>query len=523
MASLAACGGRAGDLENAVSLIDPPLALDEQVVMVDKASHRALLLEVTGDSPESTPLVVDLPRAPTATFRRNGNNEALILCEGQRATTSEDEAPAVLAALRSDGKLRKFQVGNPFDRLEQSDDGRYALLFKSGTTGRLLDNPNEIAILNLDKDPAVKGNGAVTLHTLASSGDTPQSVVFSPEMTILGTSRRLAVVMSNASVSILDLSNLDRRETTVQLSSAGQSTVRPEQVMFNGSGTLPELYLRGTTTDVFVFTLTERPGGITDSTGALHNDFKPAIDQLGVGFTPNDMALYGEGADARLLVVSSGNQASVVDVSTSQVASVQLPSTATQVLLFDGESPRDRETAKRALLYQPSGSSVMFLDLADLDSRGNRNVEEVALDGDIASLTPLALDSTSPTQRPQALIIHSGGGVSLLDLQARTVAPFKTTTKLTGALFDESRGRLWVAPQGQPYVGLLDLATGDTPELLLDADVDQLVPLWKGGKVVATHAGSAGYLTVIDAVKPKRDSAKSVRGYLLAGLLERGQ
>ncbi|MFI5307338.1 MAG: hypothetical protein ACHQ53_08300 [Polyangiales bacterium] len=514
LASITACGGRVGQLEQAVDLLDTKLALDDQVVLIDKSAHHALLLKVTGAQPEATPLVVDLPRAPIAVYRRNGANEALILCEGQRASTGEDEAPAVLAALQADGKVRKYQVGNPFDRLEQSDDGQYALLFKSGTAGRLLDNPNEIAIIDLLKDP----KSAVTLRTLTSSGDTPQSVVFSPEMTILGQSRRLAVVLSNASVSLIDLANLDRQETTVELSAAGTTSVKPAQVMFNGSGALAEVYLRGDgSSDVFVFTLTARPGGVTDSTGQ-HNDFRPTIDQLPVNGIPSDMALYGAGADARLLVLSgSSMQAAVVDVSTSQVTSVQLPSPATQVLLFMGESPRDRQSVQRALLYQPGATSVMFLDLPDLADRGSRNVEEVSLDAAISSLVPMVEDN-----QDQVLVIHPDGGVSVLDLQARTVAPFTTTAKLTDALFDKDRRRLWFAPQGQPYVGLLDLQNGDTPELLLDADVQQIVPLWKGGKVVAMHSGTAGYLTVIDAVTPKRETAKSVRGFLLTGLLTRG-
>jgi hypothetical protein len=515
----AACGGRNHEFEQPLSLLDTPLALDDQLVLVDTAGHRAFMLGVTGTHPDATPREVPLPRAPSAIFRRNGENEALILCAGQRASSSEDAEPAVLVALTSSGKTRNYTLGNPFETLIQSEDGHYAILLKSGGAARLLENPNEVAILDLTKDPAKDKAGAIKLRTLRSFGDSPLAVVFSPNMTILGTERRLAVVLSAANVTLIDLSHLDRQETTVQLSAAGGQPVAPTQVVFNGQNA--EIYVRGAgSSDVFVFTLTERPGGI-QSPGEKepHNDFRPSIDQLGVGGRPSDMALYGSDANARLLVLASDTQrAALVDVATSQVTNVQLPTAATQVLLFEAASPRDDQPAERALLYEPNASSLTFLDLADLEQRGTRNLEQVSLDRPIAKLIPIL-------QEHQVLIIHDSGGVSLVDLVGRTVSPIKTppNVKLQDALFDEQRHKLWVGPSGQPFVGLLDLQTGDTPEVLLDSDVQALVPLFSRGKVVAVHQSAIGYLTVLDAASPKRETAKSVRGFLVAGLLDRGQ
>ncbi len=518
-ALLAGCGGRNADLDKPLSLLDTPLALDDQLVLVDTEGHRAFMLDVTAAHPDPTPGEVALPVAPAAVFRRNGDsNEGLILCMGRRASGSEDAAPAVLVALSSKGKTREYTLGNPFDSLVQSDDGRYAFLFKSGNAERLLDNQNEVAIVDLSKQP--KDKDAVTLRTLRSYGDSPQSVVFSPSMSILGEQRRLAVVLSQTKVTLIDLDHLDRQETTVQLSDAtGGSQVQPAQVEFNASASTPEIYVRGTgSSDVFVFALNERPGGVqAPGESDLHNDFRPSIDQLGVGGHPSDMAIYGSDADARLLVLAADTQqAALVDVSTSQVTSVELPAAATNVLLFDAPSPRDDQSAQRALLYAPGGTQLTFLDLADLEQRGSRNVEVVSLDRPISKLIPL-LDEK------KVLVIHDADGVSLVDLAARTVSPIKANVVLSDAAFDASRHKLWVGPSGQPYVGVLDLQTGDTPEVLLDHGVKTLVPMFSRGKVVVLHDSTVGELTVLDAAKPSRDTAKTIRGFLVAGLLDRGQ
>jgi hypothetical protein len=121
------------------------------------------------------------------------------------------------------------------------------------------------------------------------------------------------------------------------------------------------------------------------------------------------------------------------------------------------------------------------------------------------------------------LILHGSEGVSLLDLEGRTISPITSNAVLTDALFDAARGQLWVAPQNQRFVGLLDLATGDTPEILLDAEVDKVVPMFDAGHVVILHQGSIGYLTVLDADRPTREYARSLRGFLVADLLDRGE
>jgi DNA-binding beta-propeller fold protein YncE len=515
----AGCGGRAKDLERGIALLDSKVALDDQVVLVDTEGHRAFMLDVAGQKLEADATEVPLPVGPIAAVRRSGaHNEALILCKGQRASESEAPEPAELAALGSDGKVRHYKLDSPFDTLVQSDDGTYAFLFKKEDAQRLLENPNEIAILDLDQDPAQKDNAAVTFRTLRAFSDSPLAVIFSPTMHIVNEDRRLAVVLSKTNVTLIDLAHLDRRETTVQLSDpSGMLAVEPTQVMFNPD--TPDIYVRGvSSSDVFVFNLTERPADdLMAGEREPHNDFRPSIDQLGVSGRPTDMALYQGDTGTRLLVLAADTQqASVIDASTSQVTSVKLPAPAGQILMFDATSPRDDQLKKRALLYQNGSSSLMFLDLAELETRGTRNLEQVTLSQPIFKLIPML-------EERQALVIHQSGGVSLVDLAGRTVSPIRSNAMLTDALFDPERHKLWVAPNGQNFVGLLDLTNGNTEEVLLDAEVQTLIPMFKRGRVVVLHESAVGYATVLSASAPKRETAQSVRGFLIAGSLDRGR
>ena len=514
-----ACGGRDSGLEEPLDLLGEPVALQNKLVFVDGSGDRAYVLDVSGKQPASEAQTVELPHAPLLSVRRNAKNEALILTQGRRADSKQEAEPAELVALSSSGKLRRYVLGNPFDRMVQSEDGRYALLFKSGSAERLLDNPNEIAVVDLDGAP---GDKNPRLRTLRSFADSPLAAVYSPQMTIVGEQRRLLVVLSHKNVTLLDLDHLDRRETTVQLSSVNGQAAEPAQVVF--SPDRPELYVRGAgSSDVFVFNLSERPGGTEDADGGdPHNDFRPSIDQLGVGGTPSDMKLYPADSGTRLLVLSAASQqASVVDADTSQLTNVALPTTASHVLLFSATSPRDNAVSTRALLYDDNASSLLFMDLADIEQRGSRNLEQVALDQPIVKLIAI------PEER-RVLVLHSQG-VSLVDLAARTVSPLSSDRKLDDALFDAKHHRLWVGPAGQPFVGYLDLESdaqnqsGDTHELLLDASIDQLVPMFDDNRLAIVHDSPAGYVTLLDARSPSRETATSVRGFFLAGLLDRGE
>ncbi len=512
--TLAACGGRGDYLDERVDLLPAPVAIGDALLFVDRNSDRGYLLEPDSEGGATE---LELPHGPSTLFVRNGTAEALLLSSGRRASSDEGAEPASLSRIDAEGQVTTYVVESPFDSLSQSDDGRYALLFKSGSAGQLLDNPNEIAIVDLEADP----DDGITLRTLRSFGDSPVSVIFSPQMQVVGEARRLAVVLSETNVTLLDLDHLDRRETTVQLSTPGGAPVLPTQVVFGADEGV--LYVRGNgSDDLFVFNLAERiggedPAGEEEGGDGPRNDFRPSINQLGVGAGPTDLELYDVGAGNRLMVVASRNQlVSLVEASTSRVTQIPLEAPGEQALMFEATSPRDQEVALRALVYQTGSSIVSFLDLEDAEARGTRNLETLALDQPITKLIPML-------EEQLALVIHDIDGISLIDLADRTISPIRTNVQLQDAIFDAERRRLWVAPQGQPFVGLLDLDTGDTDEVLLDAAIGTAVPMFDAGRLAIVHSNPLGHVTWLELDDPSRDSARSVRGFLFDGLLERGE
>lgn len=508
---LAACGEREGDFSQSLALRQEAVGIGKSLVMATETSKRVLVIDL--ENLGAVAQVLQLPSNPALLVKRNGENEALVLCSGQRGTATEDAEPSVLEVIKPNGTVREYELGSPFDTLEQSADGRYALAYRTRTSDRLLGNPNEVAIIDLDARSEI--DDAVHNRTLRSLGDTPTKVLFSPTMSILGEDRRLAVVLSTRNVTLIDLAHLDREETTVQLSQELGSPASPAQIVF--STTDPVLYVRGATADdLYAFDLTARPGGIEDDKGGLHNDFRPTINQLGVGARPSDMALYDSSDGARLLTLTdSGLNLAVVNTSTGQATAVPLTANAHSLLVFEAPSPRDDSAAPRALLYDIDSSTMTFVDLADIEERKGRNLDTLTLEQTVRGIIPMLSESL-------VLAIHPEG-VSLIDLAGRTVSPITSNTPLEDALFDDVGKRFWVGPEGQPWVGDLDLETGTPGEVLLDAPIGTLVPLFDSGLLAVIHPSNVGHVTVVDLDAPDRKHARSVRGFVLAAALDRGE
>jgi hypothetical protein len=171
---------------------------------------------------------------------------------------------------------------------------------------------------------------------------------------------------------------------------------------------------------------------------------------------------------------------------------------------------------RRALLYQVGTTAIEFLDLFDLEARRAQNLEGLKLDQPITNLIPLLSEHL-------ALALHDKGGASLIDLAQRTISPIRSDVALNDATYDPAQRRLWVGPPGYDRVGYLDLESGATAEVQLDAPIQTLVPMFARGRVVVLHESSVGYATVLRSADPKRETAESVRGFLIADLLERGR
>ncbi len=226
------------------------------------------------------------------------------------------------------------------------------------------------------------------------------------------------------------------------------------------------------------------------------------------------MALFGEQADPQVFVVGLAAEARSIDPRSGKTQVVPLPSAGQHIRLFQGGSPKDAQVRTRALVYGEGNRTLMFVDLEGVRDRPDRALETLTLSDDVTSVIEI--------ERPNALILTHAQGITLLDLEQRTATPIAADGALEGALFDAQTERLWVATKNTQWVGTLDLASGETGEVRLDAEVQHLVPFFEAGKLAIVHRSKIGYVTVLDTDEPSRDRTRSVRGFFVAGILDQG-
>jgi hypothetical protein len=504
-----ACGDQSNDATTAVHTDSLPIALDEQLLFVEGPTERAHLLDVQMPKPAAATTRVVLPAGAAVSQRRTAHDEGLILCAGQRGSTTVEAESAALVAVDAAGDSRTYTLGTtPFNTLTQSDDGRFAVLYRSGQgDGRTLNNPNELVVVDLDKKPSE--DGAVTRKTPDGLGHTLSRVIVSPTLPIAGEDRRLLVVLSAAEVTLFDLNHLDRRATIVQLDET--RLINPTQVVFGAPN--PTLYVRADNSDnIFMFRFEAHAN---DAEG---NDFRPTINPISGGLGPRDIALFGDATEQRLLVVAeNSSQALVIDPSSSKTVALKLSAAAQHILLFQASSPIDPQTRNRAVLYSDKNTQLTFIDLDGLSDSPEDSLESVQLTNTIASVIPL-LD------QGEVIMLHASG-VTLLSLAERTLTPISASGPLSGAVFEPTRERLWVGQSGQPWIGTLDVTTGKTNEILLDANIQAIVPMFKANRLAVMHTSEIGYVTLIDldTDTPSRENAVSVRGFFISGSLDRSK
>ena len=507
-----------------------PVAVTDGLVYVQPARSRAAIVDFSATTLQVRHAAVG-PNAILAQ-KRPGAAEVLVLSQGERGAPGVAPVAATVTVLDvSPSHLnppKVYAVGSPFNAMAVTPDGRYAVIHfqPTETLGQLLFNPNEIAVIDLTRAPsaATPANPLTdnpVRRTVRSFGGIPNRVVFAPPTIIAGSERRLAIVLSDAYITVLDLTQPDHIETTVRLTLPEDARgIAPEQVLFDFDADRRTIYLRASlSNDIYVVRLAEEAAVMGS------NDFRVSINQLAAGRSPSDLALFGEGASRRLLVVSSGSrEVRVVDTTSNAITTLALDAPVRRALLFNGPSPRDNMVSQRALLYSDAGSdgaqSVSFIDLTAIEQRGAQNIETVQLGRPIRLALPLP-------ERNTVLFEHSvtsaQGRLSLLDLHRRSTAPILAEVSLDRARFSSDRRLLWVAPQGIERVGFIDLNNFHPGEIRLDAAVTDVLPLpvEMGGRdrVVALHPDASGYVTLIDGTTPSRETALSSRGFLLTDAL----
>lgn len=504
LGSVFGCGQADPEMGKQVTLLAPAVTGSE-LVLVEPERSRSLWLGVGAGSPEAKVTERSVPEAPVLLEKRKGSDELLLLC--QRPESENADSGGQLVVLGPDGIERSYELGARYNRITQSEDGRFAFLSTRQTesAGTLYFNPDDVSIVDLDADP---GKNNPSQRTLSSGGETLSGTFVSPELEIAGKKRRLGVILFESRLSILDLSHPGRAEWTAKLAGpdATGGGVGLEQALFAGQS----IYVRGRQArDVYVLGL-----GSKTPEGADGNDFGFSLNQPGAGQPTSDIELF----EGQLLLATTYTTALLaMDLGSSKLTTIELGTRATSIVPFVTVE-QDGTERSQALLFEPGQRVVSFLELSGLTERKERNLETVVLPDGIETVTEL--------EDHRLLVTHSGTGLSVIDLLTRGVTLIKSPVHLSqgSVLVDAEHDRVWLAATEQSRVGFFDLEGLQPREVVLDAPLQfaGLVEGTEGHKLVLTHASAFGYLTIVDAEEPKRQTAVSLRGYLVDGILDRG-
>ena len=493
---LLACDQQGGSLQT-YSL---RLSLDGAVVFADPTTRHVRILDVSAKSLKPESRVHEAAHAvKLAELRKGDHDQALLFLRDKDAGDTKPAEFSDVALLSKNGFERTIAVDPKFGSLQQSQDGKYAVLFGSGQTDHLLDNQAEIAVVELDRE----GEDAVAIRPLDGLGAAPVTVAFAPEMTLDGASTRLLAVLSYDAISLIDLDHSSRRDTTIDLRSVSGNNNGVPRLTFDASQ--GRIYaVRSSSSDIVVIDL------VPEMAMGNANTFRPVLSTLSLPSAVGGVEIYRIGGQPRLLCGLPQQAAvAVVDPVSGDVVVVQIGTGIEQAVTY--HVGVDEEDLHALIL---GASEVSAVSLRDVEAYGSaarvRRLVERRTNARLVMVNNLDI----------ALVVHASGGLSLIDLAAETATPFATTALLTDILVDEERGGAWIAAQGENQVAFLDLESRTQREITLDAEVEGLLPVFKHDRVVALHDSPWGYATVIDANQPKESRAKALLGFLATGIAD---
>lgn len=518
--SLAACYGDERDESwDRERVIIGPVAVKSRLAYVDTARDRVLAIETADGRPEFRSYKIGR-NAIFATPTPDRDHLAVItrgeeaLVKGQ---VDEDPKLWLLDLSERNGLAQSYEIGSAFDRLAISSDGSVAVAyFSSGgfdaTTG-VFRNPNELAIVDLEREPSEDNP---TLRTVRSFGSAPDGVVLSPPMRIPGaaddTPRIFAFLLAENTLTLLDATNPKRREVTIRLGtgSTDAAIIRPRELVFApNTGTA---YVRSdNAADVLSVLLTAE-----EPESELDNDYQPALAELGAGAGPADVAVWDDAIERRFVLAAmpSTREVAIIDADTASFVTVSTPDPIDRIMLF----PNDPNLQPRVALLASIAQGLPRVHLLSLDGISD---ELVPVNLRTVTMSEPVLDVLQIPGSEQALIVHDANRtvLGLLDVGLGAVSPLEGVGRLDSFDFS-SDGNFLVGVTNQvSRVGILDLQSLHPTNIRIDDDPGRVFAL-EGGAVMVDHGDAFGRATYIPTVDSQRSDARVMSGFLLEDYLD---
>jgi len=499
-----------------------PFALRDAVAITDPSAGRVVLL-TTDAARNVRERSVPLQRGFRAATLAPDRSKLFVVSAGDDGGLPPEGQAAQSAALEivtTAGHLT-YPLSQALDGIALDPGGQWAVLYASGSSTGLVSNPNELLLVDLSQPPS-PGLNPVS-HTLRSFGGKPQRFTFTDKLELPGGSRRLLVVETEQDVAVVDLLQPAAPEITIQLSSGQDATpAHPQAVAVSDGDPGPNdarLAIREDDGNVVVATMLP----------AADRDFSPELNLTAVGSTPSDMAWVRTDAGVLSLavLVPQSTKAVLVDPTTGLTQDVALPAAYSRLSLVTGQSGESGSTGPApvdvALLWNGANSGnggVAFWELGRVAGRPYRSVETVGVTAGVTSVTDVGGD------HPELKILGTRqASFFLLNLQARTAAPFVTSTSGVTMLPSSTGDRAWAYVPGTSQLAAVDLLTLHPQDLRDERPISSLFeidalddPMHPTRSLVAlTQQGTWGATVYDAAAVGDADAHTALSGILLEG------
>lgn len=514
---LPACGGRE-EVWNQSVYGPVTHGLQGSVALIDVNAERALLLPIEKDLTVD-PVSIPIRRGYAASATTEGGAELLVLSRGDVPRVDpDDQGPslAVLSGGTSPRLLDEYELSDPLSGLAIDPEGRFAVVFPSAADASFVANPNELAIVDLTAEPS--DNNPTSL-TLRSFGGRPQSMVFTPELSLPTGDRRLLVVLTDRDAGIIDLSEPEKGDITVKLSSSGER-LTPLQVAYSDGDPARDddarlaIRLDGDPS-VILIDLLATPAS---EAGKVAHDWKPMPNVVLASGPPSDVSFVNTDGGLRLAaLVPSKQSLTLIDPATGISADIALGAAFEHLSLVTGIVGGTESGADVALLWSSSSPYIAFVALGSTVGKPYKSVELLELEQPIARV----VDVPSPNDQLKVLASADGQSFFVLDLLARTASPIVSSSYGIDLSVAPDGRRAWLFAPGGSNLAALSLSDLHPQNLILGNAIGGAFDVARrdGGRaLVAVHPAGAVGVTVLDAERPSLETAVKTYGVLLGDL-----
>lgn len=507
MVSTVACKAR-DDAWSAYLDNPEPVGLSGSVALLDEPLDRILFLTAAkaGEDPgEIEARAFEVGQNVTTVQPSADLSKLFVLSRGVfPRTDTDDEMPQLIVFDGSiePGEEERFVLDDPMEQLAIDPRGEWVVAFDGDAT---VTNANELVFLELGQ-----AESAPISKTIRSFGGSPEALLFTDELSVPGGSpRRFLVVRTDRDITLVDLSDLDRKEVTVRLPEDSDGVAhRPAQIVFDEGD--PEesddSRLAVRLQDSSDVVLLQLGAAAPAEDGEEEKQFSVIVNIVDVGGRPSNIDFVRTDGGLRLAaLIPEKQQATLVNPESTLSQTVELPHRFDQMTRITSLVDETPDGGDVALLWGTS-TQIAFWSLGSTSSTPYRSVDSTELDMVVSGV----LDVPPPNQHLKVLVNSEGFGFFVLDLRKRESFPLDTDGSGFRVSVSPDGERLWVSRPGGNDFSAVQLANLHPAALYVNPGVNGVFDIERkdGGRAaIALHLGASWGATLLDAREP--DSAST--------------